>query len=197
MTTTIPTAITPDRLKSEWYGKKADQNKRFSEMLRAVINKHKHKCNFQLSDEQLLNLDYADLAEIAIATVNGSLSIVLGKGKDFSDASDAKCVVSQARNNVKRNKYGKACWMHSCQVSGVTDKEGALRVIVYNTIIKDFEYYFIPYNSYSRNMKVLEIILERANLPPGEVPKFTGVATTNSKWHKFKCSSFEDMAMRQ
>ena len=190
--------LTGDRFRTDWYHKKANQNRAFSKMLLAVIRKHAD-AKFPYDVKTLRDLPYSDLAEIAVATVNKKLHIVLGKGMDLSDKSDVKCVVSQYRNNVKEDRYGNANWMHSYAVTNIKDKECALRVVAFNEITKKFEFFFIPYADYSRNMARLEIIIERKSMRQGESPEFTGSYADSGiycKWFEYQCDSFEDMALR-
>lgn len=188
-----------DRYKTNWYTKKANQNRTFRVMLMSVIRKHTDK-KFPYDVKLLRELPYSDLAEIAVAAVNKKLTIILGKGMDLSDKSDVKCVVSQYRNNKKEDVYGYAHWMHSYSVTGVSDKEGALRVVAFNELAKEFEFFFIPYSAYSRNMQVLEVVIERKSIALGESPNFTGSYKDSGiycKWYQYKCASFEDMALRK
>tara|TARA_E500000318_G_C3517512_1_gene195006 strand:- start:190 stop:729 length:540 start_codon:yes stop_codon:yes gene_type:complete len=56
-------------------------------------------------------------------------------GEDFKDGSDLKtCSVTLRSDGLWKG-----------DISGLKNKKGALRVIIYNGITKELEYYFLPY----------------------------------------------------
>jgi hypothetical protein len=188
---------TADRYRKFWYDKKISQDSEFKKHLMAIIKKHQEK-DFPWTSKELSHLTYENLAEIAIAAVNKKLTITVTSGQDHNDRSDTKCVISQYRNNNKfDSKTGKSNWMHSYSIVGTKNKEGALRVIAYNTILKKFEYFYIPFGCYDNQAKSnkVEIVLESFSVEPGVTPKFTGEQVTKSKWLVHKCESFEEMAL--
>jgi hypothetical protein len=87
----------------------------------------------------LISLGYDDLLELAIATVNKKLTIVLGQGRDFCDGSDAKFCC------VRTSGYGKS---YSAAVTGVKNKIGDLRVHCYERKLDKFYYFVIPHKLY-------------------------------------------------
>ena len=89
------------RLNSNWYIKRINQNTAITKFLINKILKHKTKV---FSKEQLKSLPYEDLLEIAIASVNKKISIVLGSGRDFSNNMDAK--FSIVRHHSRGRGYG-------------------------------------------------------------------------------------------
>ena len=159
-----------------------------------IIKKHK-EVNFPWTAEELSNLPYEDLAEIAVACVNKKLTVTVAHREDYNDKSDTKCVISQHRNNIKYiKKTGKSSWMNSYQITGVKGKNGALRTIAYNTITSKFEYYYIPAGTFNK-VRSVEIILERYWIDFGQTPKFTGHHVSSCKWNQYRCDSFEEMAL--
>lgn len=186
------------RLNIEWYLRRIKNTSAIRKHLIKLINKHKRK-SFELTDSQLRELRVEDLAELTIAVANKNLAITLGSGSDLNDYSEVKLVTSQARNNIKFNKRtGKSDWLNSYTVQGTKNKKGALRVIAYNTILKEFEYFFIPADDYDNNKSKLEIVIERYSTVPGSEPPFKGYNDdTYSKWYLYKCKSFEEMALAQ
>jgi hypothetical protein len=186
-----------ERYRKSWYDKKISQNLAFEKHLIKIIKKHQEK-SFPWTPAELSKLQYEDLAEIAVAAVNKKLSITVKHKEDHSDKSDTKCVIGQYRNNNRCDpKTGKSHWMHSYSITGVKNKEGALRVVAYNTILEIFEYFYIPADCYDNTAKSnkVEIILETFSVTPGEEPEFTGNQVTKSKWLEYKCKSFEEMAL--
>lgn len=155
------------------------------------INKiYEHNPNFPLDKYVLYNLPYEDLGEIATAVVNTELTVVLGKGRDFSDNSDKKCVIGQYRNN-NRAKGG---WLHSYIVSGIKGKEGALRVTAYNTILDKFEFFYIPECEYDNTKNMIEIVIEQYTNTFTE-PNWHGEGKLHRKWWKFRVATFEAMSL--
>ena len=185
---------TDERYKRPWFDKRINQVSKFKDHLIDIINNHKEP-DFPWTPQELMTLNYEDIAEIAVATVNKTLSIVLGSKQDYNDRSDTKCAISQYRNNVKVNaRTGGSDWMHSYAISGTASKGGALRIVAYNTITKEFEYFFIPAGAFS--VSRVEIVIESYRLKQGNTPIFTGRRNCKCKWYKYQCSSFEEMALK-
>jgi hypothetical protein len=111
---------------------------------------------------------------------------------DLDDGSEVKSAVSSYRNN----HVIKGQWMHTYEISNVHTKTGPLRIVGYNKIIKKFEFYFIPNSAFSHLKGVLTLPIETysgyyASL--GMSPTFTGVRTSDSKWHQYQVADFITM----
>jgi len=131
------------------------------------------------------------VAELAMSTMGDfdGDSII---GRDFDDGTDAKTVVSVARNN----NISKGQWTNSFQVRSVTSKTGDLRIIAYNKILDQFHFFYIPYSAYRHITRTLEIIIERIYCIGGE-PQFTGIPQRHLKWWEYEVSSFAELCKRQ
>ncbi len=131
------------------------------------------------------------VVEMAIAKVGGH-SIVSINGQDFCDGSDAKSVVSAARNNnIARGK-----WMNTFAVRRVQSKTGPLRIVAYNKYQDRFHYFFIPRAAYQHLKGQLEICIEDYTLWSGQ-PTFTGIPNTSRKWWNYECRTFEEMCKKK
>lgn len=179
---------TNQRLKLDWYDKRLKQNRKIKKFLVDKILEHEPDIGY--SKGNLMYLNYEDLLELSIACVNKKLSITLGEGKDYCDLSDSKAVISQFRNNNK----AKAQWMHSMKVTGVTFKEGGLRVLGYNALADNFHFFYIPFNAFQHIGTVIEIIIERGTYWGGE-PAFNGTPDRSRTWWDFEVDTFEDMCL--
>jgi len=187
------------RYKTDWYLRRSKQNELFIDYLINIINKHKDS-DFTLTDSELRNLKYEDLGELAGACVNKHLHIVLGSNKDYHYGGDMKCVVSQARNNIKYDiRSGKSKWMNSYMISGTKDKAGDLLIVALNTITCEFEHFLIPHGKFDNSKSRIEIVIQTASLSPGDDPYFDGIYNpilTSCKWYKYKVKDFETMCLR-
>jgi len=187
------------RYKTDWYLRRSKQNELFSNYLIGIINRHKD-IEFTLTDNELRSLKYEDLGELAGACVNKHLHIVLGSNKDYHYGGDMKCVVSQARNNIKYDwRSGKSKWMNSYMVSGTKDKAGDLLIVALNTITCEFEHFLIPHGSFDNSKSRIEIVIQSAALYPGDDPYFDGIynpSVTSCKWYKYKVKDFETMCLQ-
>jgi hypothetical protein len=176
------------RLKLNWYDKRLNQNKKIKNFLTDKVLEHEPDIGY--SKNKLMYLNYEDLLELAIACVNKKLSITLGEGKDYCDLSDSKAVISQFRNNNK----AKAQWTNSMAVTGVSCKEGGLRVLGYNVLADNFHFFYIPFNAFQHISSVIEIIIERGTYWGGE-PEFTGTPDRSRSWWNYEVDTFEDMCL--
>jgi len=131
------------------------------------------------------------VAEVAMSAT-GDFSGDSAVGRDFDDGTDAKTVVSSARNNNKL----KGQWTNSFMVRSVTTKTGDLRVIAYNKILDQFHYFYIPYSAYRHISSYIEIIIERSTCYDGE-PTFTSIPQRHFKWWEYEVSSFAELCNRQ
>ena len=108
---------------------------------------------------------------VTIGVVNPEIAITCGVGEDFNDESDAKCVIARRHGNV-----------YSAGITGIANKNGALRVVVYEGIKDCFYYFYIPLSAY-KHLTHIEILFSSNGAPKG-----------NSKWWKYYCTKFEVMA---
>lgn len=180
--------MSAERLKLDWYTTRLDQNKRIKSFLIDEIKKSGVDLGIDYND--LVNLNYEDLFELAIACVNKSITITLGASKDYNDNSDAKFAVSQFRNNDK----ARGAWMNSIAIKGTYEKTGPLRVCAYNKLADKFHFFFIPHSAFQHISKngVIEIILERVSGCYDE-PEFTGIPSRHMKWWEYEVDTFEEM----
>lgn len=126
------------------------------------------------------------LVEIAIS-IAGNLTMDSRNGRDHSDGSDTKTVVSSFRNN----KIAKGEWTNSFRVSNVKGKHGALRVVAFNKLQNCFHYFFIPQSAYE-GLNVVEIVIERVSNVFVQ-PDFLGIPNRSYKWWEYEVESFEAM----
>lgn len=159
------------RYKKDWYDKRIKQNRNIKNHLIEIIMSFKEK-RLDWVTEELFCLNYEDLFEIAVATVNKSCDIVLGTGKDWSCGRDGKVSV------VRLNGYGK---VYSALITGCSSKNWILS-LVYEPIQGKFYYFSFPPH------------LKEHTIPfyveSGE-PK-----RDNYMWLKYECKSFKDMVKR-
>jgi hypothetical protein len=131
------------------------------------------------------------VVEMAIAKVGGH-SIVSIDGQDFCDGSDAKSVVSVARNNC----ISRGQWMNTFTIRRIQSKTGPLRIVAYNKLLDSFHYFFIPHSAYQHLSGQLEICIENYTSHTGE-PNFTGVPDISKKWWNYKCNTFEELCKKK
>ena len=132
------------------------------------------------------------LVELAISKV-GNIAMDSTVGQDLADTTDVKTVVSSIRNNNKK----KGQWTHSFPVNKIANKNGPLRVVVFNKLLDDFHYFFIPWEAYQHCAKVVEIICERHSCSKLTEPTFTGQPKRGNKWWQYEVSSFREMCAMQ
>ena len=158
------------RYATNWYGKRIKQNAIIKTHLIEIINQHKEH-NFPWTTKDLKNLNYEDLLEIAIATVNKNIAITLGAGSDFSNGVDAKFSIART--------HGKS---YGAGITGCKNKEHVY-ACVYEGITKKFYYFSFPVTVSEHEVGF---------------DKITGDPKRNGyMWKKYECSSFETMALSQ
>jgi hypothetical protein len=111
---------------------------------------------------------------------------------DLSDGSEVKCAVSSYRNN----NIAKGAWMHTYEISNVHTKTGPLRIIGWNKITEEFEFYFIPNSAFSHIKGTLTLTIETFSgyyAQYGMEPTFTGIRSGDSKWHQYQVNDFITM----
>ena len=158
------------RLLNDRFIKRADQNIALKNHFIDTIKEYRDD-DLLLSDEQLFGLNYEDLLEVAIGVVNTKVAITCDVGEDFDDESDAKCVIVRHHNGA-----------YSAGVTGVMNKNGALRVVVYEGQLKRFYYFYIPLTAY-KGMSHVEIPFTLSGSPK-----------RMNKWWAYECPTFNVMA---
>lgn len=175
-----------ERLKMDWFSRRAEQNEIIKDFLLDKIYYHQPEIDVVYTAEFLRNLTYEDLLELAIGCVNKDITITLGYGSDFDDYSDAKFTTSQFRNNDKK----RGSWTHTFSVPGTKHKEGLVRICGYNTIDKKFYFFCIPANEIQGKLEI--VIHNKSGLY--EKPNFDYGPERHRKWWDYECASFEEMA---
>ena len=156
------------RLNSNWYKKRINQNTVIKKFLISKILKHKTKV---FSKEELLFLPYEDLLEIAIASVNKKIDIVLGSGRDFSNNMDAK--FSIVRHHSRGRGYGANV---KCKM-----KKGLYNV-VYENYHNKFYFFVLP----AENMQEIAIPFTLEGRP-----------NRSNKWWAYEVDTFEEMCLTE
>lgn len=177
------------RLNMGWFSRRSERHTRIKNFLIGKIYEHQPELNIAYPLEDLRDLPYEDLLELAIGCVNKELDITLGHGSDFSDKSDAKFTTSVCRNN----HISKGLWTHSFAIPGTGHKEGLIRICGYNTIDDNFYFFCIPANKISGR---LEIVIHYEG-GVFEEPDFNFPPQKHRKWWDYECASFEEMATRK
>ena len=95
-------------------------------------------------------------------------------GMDFDDKSDAKKVST----TMGSGDYRKG------QITGISNKEGALRVMMFEQISNKFYYFYIPHSTYQHCEVAIEIKFE-----------LDGTPKYNTAWWEYEVDTFEDMAL--
>jgi hypothetical protein len=163
---------------------------KFIEHLVPFLNLSKEQVR-HLKDFVSMGLIQRDrVVEMAIATAGGH-TIVSVNGQDFCDGSDAKSVVSNARNNSP----SRGMWKNTFAIRRVQSKKGPLRIVAYNKFQDCFHYFFIPYQSYQHLTKEIEICIENYTVHAGE-PTFMGIPDISKKWWNYECKTFEEMCKK-
>lgn len=156
------------RYKKDWYDKRIKQNRNIKQHLIKVILKYKERA-LKWSDEELFCLNYEDLFEIAVATVNKNCDIVLGAGQDWSCGRDGKVSI------VRTHNYGRA---YTAGITGCSNKTHIL-ALVYEGIQEKFYYFSFP------------VQMTEHSIPFDPV---TGdPRRDNYMWRNYECANFKEM----
>ena len=166
--------VPDDRLLNERFIKRANQNIALKNLFVNIIKEYRGD-DLLLSDEQLFGLNYEDLLEVAIGVINTKVAITCEVGEDFDDESDAKCVV--VRHHASGANYAGA-------ITGVSNKNGALRVVMYEGIQERFYYFYISLSAYAHLTHSIEIPFFKG----------TGAPKRKNKWWQYECKSFKHIA---
>ena len=159
---------TNTRYKAEWYSKRIKQNAVASEFLIKKINQYK-EADFPWTTGDLMFLNTEDLTEIAVASINKQISIVLGAGMDYNNGVDAKFSI------VRSNNYGKG---YSALIT-CANKQFIVS-IVYENIQSKFYFFAFP------------CTLKQHSIP---FDPCTGVPIRSNYMWAYECASFEEAAM--
>jgi hypothetical protein len=136
--------------------------------------------------------ELVDNGDLHIETVLENALAMASKGayhriaehyRDFCDNSDAKKSISQHRNNdIKRRQ-----WTNSAAITGLANKTGLIRALVYSRAQDKFYFFAIPYKAY-KGMNRVDISMDSSvgYKDPIGIPK--------GKWAKCMVSSFERLA---
>jgi hypothetical protein len=120
-------------------------------------------------------------------TSNGLYKRVCKNEYDFSDGSDAKKAVSQARINYKL----KGSFRNDFKISKVGNKTGMIRAMCYSTMQKKFYYFAIPHSEY-HNLNDINITLDSIDIYSTNEKAAQGIP--QGKWAKFMVPDFKTLA---
>lgn len=129
------------------------------------------------------DLQIETVLENALAVTAGTYTRVAQVDRDFCDGSDAKKAISQYRNNhIQLNR-----WTNSAMISGIKNKRGLIRALVYSVYADEFYFFAIPYSAYA-GINQIEISMDRSVGPmqPQGIPR--------GKWTAYQVGSFEQLA---
>lgn len=129
------------------------------------------------------DLQIETVLENALAVTSRQYTRVAAVDRDFCDGSDAKKAVSQFRNNsVARNQ-----WTNSAAISGLKNKRGLIRAMIYSVYAHQFYFFAIPYSAY-QGREQIDITMDRSvgYCEPRGIPR--------GKWCAYQVSSFEQLA---
>tara|TARA_R110000803_G_C11799999_1_gene299283 strand:- start:51 stop:596 length:546 start_codon:yes stop_codon:yes gene_type:complete len=154
------------RLNTAWYKKRINQNTPIKKFLIGKILENNIKV---FTKEELLFLNYEDILEIAIASVNKKIKIVLGTGQDFCNNMDAK--FSIVRSNSRGRSYSANV---KCKL-----KKGLYNV-VYENYHNKFYFFVLPADN-----------IQEISIP------FTldGHPNRSNKWWSYEVDTFEKMCL--
>ena len=166
------------RYNIDHYNKRMKQNRILKTFLINEILKYKEK-KLNLTEENLIWLNYEDLWEICVATVAKKCNVDLSKGKDWSWPGwkvdpDGKVSI------VRTNSYGKC---YSAGITGCRNKEWIF-ALVYENIQEKFYFFSFP------------ATLDEHTIPfdpeTGD-PKRITRAGKNKMWEKYECKNIKEM----
>jgi len=130
------------------------------------------------------DLHIETLLENALAfACQGQYQRIAENYRDFCDGSDAKKCVSQHRNNNIRTKK----WMNTAKITGLANKTGLIRALVYSRASDQFYFFAVPHCAYQDRDQV-EIVMDTSvgYREPLGIPR--------GKWTKCQVPSFERLA---
>jgi hypothetical protein len=139
------------------------------------VTKEARKGSFQMSNllEQTISLRSEEIRTVPLANTNAD-------GMDFDDYSDLKsCTLRLGKNGAGVSDA------ITGRISGLDNKVGDIRVILWNDYNGDVEYYHIPKND--------AISMQSNGSIRISAPRDTGVV---KKLQPFRCDSFDDLVLR-
>lgn len=158
-------------------------DEKFFENLFPILHKNVSDEIYQFVKNNMLltgEVQIETMLENAIEFVGGPKK-KSGVGLDFEDNSDAKksCVRTRAKGTA-----------YDGSVTGVKNKIGALRVMMYERKTDKFYYFVIPNEAFS-GYTYVEVPFELDGTPKRKNRR------GENKWWKFEVSSFEEMATKK
>ena len=131
--------------------------------------------NFQMSQvlEEAIDLRSREIREIPLLNVDVD-------GMDFNDGSDLKSC------SIRYGKNGSGNYHPTGNISGLKNKVGDIRVILWNDVLKSVEFYFIPAAARSS-------LGENANTIRLSASKETGVI---KKLVEYRVDTFDDLVLK-
>ena len=139
-----------------------------------------------LNSAQNGEMNVAMLLEEAMAQVGG---LVRSKqtGEDFTDASDAKFVsLNFSEYNTTKGKYPTVRRAYSTTISNLKNKNGRLRVVLWNDCTKLVEFYLLPYKAWKKMVNISGKITLTASIKTGKIVRIS----------KYKVNSFEKLCKK-
>ena len=140
-------------------------------ILKYILSKDELSVALKLVKEGLIDLNWA--LEKSIAKVNTDILHESVEGRDFSDGSDATKIVSQGGDSPR------------FVVGNLGNKIGSRRVMGYNKVRKQINYFVIPYEAFEGKEEI-KISIDRKT---GEISSPT--------YGKYEVDSFEDMCNKE
>jgi len=139
----------------------------------ADMTKRKQKEFIEMA-QRIPQHDTGILFEYALVSMNPKLKhCKKGKGQDFTDKTDAKCVVASGKLKRKKNKNAQRARVIA------TNKIGGLRVCVYVPFNDTFRYFFIPESYHKQQALSVQFIdgeLSTMGVAPYEVDSLQQLA---------------------
>lgn len=145
--------------------------------------KRARRGNFQMSQvlEEAIELRSEEIREIPLKNVDLD-------GMDFDDGSDLKsCSLSYKKNGTYPLSDGtkRPSYAVKGTIGGMKNKKGDIRVVVWNDILKQVEFYFIPAKEIPGLSTYKDSIAITASLQTGVIEKLA----------PFRCEDFDALVM--
>lgn len=106
-------------------------------------------------------------------------------GMDFTDGSDLKsCTLSYGKNGT--NPDGSQSYGLTGSISGLKNKEGDIRVILWNDLMKRVEFYFLP----------AQVVQEMSSTKNPSIRISANIKTGDvAKLQPYKCKTFDELVL--
>lgn len=145
--------------------------------------KRARRGNFQMSQvlEEAIELRSQEIREIPLKNVDL-------QGMDFDDGSDLKsCTLSLTKNGYKTRPDGTKYQSDAVKgsISGMKNKRGDIRVVLWNDVLKQVEFYFLPAEAIPELTTYKDSIAITANRKTGVVKKIAA----------YRVDSFDDLVL--